>query len=331
MPRWIYLAWLGLDPNQAAFFRQSDVPEVCELSWMFGTLINMGMLERATSYKDKIAKGIEPSVGLFTYPVLMAADILIYRPDLVPVGEDQVQHVEMTRDIAERFNRVYEEVFPLPNYKLDVGAKVPGTDGQKMSKSYGNTIEIFAEGKALQKSVKTIVTDSTPVEAPKDPEKCTVFTLFKLFATLEEQAALRGAISGWGHGLWGGQDQIAGEDRRLFRPVPRAPKEARRRPGIRRGRAERRREESASRSGQDDGTGANGGRIWSAAAGLVANAACGYVPSKRILREGGYETRGLYAGGIGLFEPKAAGSAGRGSGETFQGSGTGNEGGCAQK
>jgi len=196
-----YLA-LGLDPNQATFFRQSDVPEVCELAWMFGTVMNMGMLERATSYKDKIAKGIEPSVGLFTYPVLMAADILIYRPDLVPVGEDQVQHVEITRDIAERFNRTYSEVFPLPNYKLDTGAKVPGTDGQKMSKSYGNTIEIFAEGKALKKSVMGIVTDSKPVEAPKDPEACTVFTLYKLFATQEEQAALaeRYRAGGMGYG-----------------------------------------------------------------------------------------------------------------------------------
>jgi tryptophanyl-tRNA synthetase len=196
-----YLA-LGLDPNQATFFRQSDVPEVCELAWMFGTVMNMGLLERATSYKDKIAKGIEPSVGLFTYPVLMAADILIYRPDLVPVGEDQVQHVEITRDIAERFNRTYSEVFPLPNYKLDTGAKVPGTDGQKMAKSYGNTIEIFAEGKALKKSVMGIVTDSAPVEAPKDPETCTVFTLFKLFASKDEQAALaeRYRAGGMGYG-----------------------------------------------------------------------------------------------------------------------------------
>jgi tryptophanyl-tRNA synthetase len=196
-----YLA-LGLDPNQATFFRQSDVPEVCELAWMFGTIINMGLLERATSYKDKIAKGIESSVGLFTYPVLMAADILIYRPHLVPVGEDQVQHVEMTRDIAERFNRVYAEVFPIPNYKLDAGAKVPGIDGQKMSKSYGNTIEIFAEGKPLKKSVMGIVTDSTPPEAPKDPEKSTIFALYKLFATPDEQAALaeRYRAGGMGYG-----------------------------------------------------------------------------------------------------------------------------------
>ncbi len=197
-----YLA-LGLDPNKAIFFRQSDVPEVCELAWIFNTVVNMGLLERATSYKDKTAKGIEASVGLFTYPILMAADILIYRSHIVPVGEDQVQHVEITRDIAEKFNRIYGEVFPLPNYRLEPTAKVPGTDGQKMSKSYGNTIEIFAEGKPLKKSVMGIVTDSTPVEAPKDPEKCTVFTLYKLFATLDEQASLaeRYRAGGMGYGV----------------------------------------------------------------------------------------------------------------------------------
>ncbi|MFN4261282.1 MAG: tryptophan--tRNA ligase, partial [Gemmataceae bacterium] len=139
-----YLA-LGLDPDKTIFFRQSDVPEVTELAWILGTVTNMGLLERAVSYKDKKDKGIEASVGLFTYPVLMAADILIYRSHLVPVGEDQVQHIEMTRDMAQRFNHTYQKVFPLPNFKLDVVPKVPGIDGQKMSKSYGNTIEIFAE------------------------------------------------------------------------------------------------------------------------------------------------------------------------------------------
>jgi len=196
-----YLA-LGLDPTRAIFFRQSDVPEVCELAWILGTVINMGLLERAHSYKDKVAKGIEASVGLFTYPILMAADILIYRSNLVPVGEDQVQHVEITRDIAEKFNRIYGETFPLPAARLEAGAKVPGIDGQKMSKSYGNTIEIFAEGKPLKKSVMGIVTDSTPVEAPKDPDKCTVHTLYKLFATPEEQGALadRYRAGGMGYG-----------------------------------------------------------------------------------------------------------------------------------
>src|ERR1700737_5190632 len=154
-----YLA-LGLDPSKAVFFRQSDVPETTELAWILGTVTNMGLLERAVSYKEKIEKGIEASVGLFTYPVLMAADILIYRSNLVPVGKDQVQHLEMTQYMAGRFNRAYREVFPIPNYRLDKESKVPGTDGQKMSKSYGNTIEIFAEGKALKKTVMSIVTDT---------------------------------------------------------------------------------------------------------------------------------------------------------------------------
>jgi tryptophanyl-tRNA synthetase len=196
-----YLA-LGLDPHKAVFFRQSDVPEVTELAWIFGTVTNMGLLERAVSYKEKIDRGIDASVGLFFYPVLMAADILIYRSHLVPVGKDQVQHIEMTQDIAGKFNRTYGDVFPIPNYRLDKESKVIGTDGQKMSKSYGNTIEIFAEGNALKKVVMGIVTDSTPVEAPKDPAKCSVFALFSLFATDAEKAALadRYRAGGMGYG-----------------------------------------------------------------------------------------------------------------------------------
>jgi tryptophanyl-tRNA synthetase len=184
-----YLA-LGFDPVKAVFFRHSDVPEVTELTWIFSTITSMGLLQRAVSFKEKVDKGIEASVGLFTYPVLMASDILIYRSHLVPVGKDQVQHLEMTQDIAERFNRIYGEVFPIPNYRLDKESKVPGTDGQKMSKSYGNTIEIFAEGKPLRKTVMGIVTDSTKVEDPKDPEKCNVFALYSLFATEDEKAAM---------------------------------------------------------------------------------------------------------------------------------------------
>src|SRR3954454_2190417 len=140
-----YLA-LGLDPAKATFYRQSDVPEVTELAWILSTVTGMGLLERAHSYKDKVSQGISPSVGLFTYPVLMAADILIVRSHLVPVGKDQVQHLEMTRDMAGYFNQAYGEEFPLPRELLGEAAVVPGTDGQKMSKSYGNTIEIFAEG-----------------------------------------------------------------------------------------------------------------------------------------------------------------------------------------
>jgi tryptophanyl-tRNA synthetase len=196
-----YLA-LGLDPKKAVFYRQSDVPEVTELSWVLATVTNMGLLERAVSYKEKTDKGIEASVGLFTYPVLMAADILVVRSHLVPVGKDQVQHLEMTADIAGKFNRAYGEVFPIPTYRLDKESKIPGIDGQKMSKSYGNTIEIFAEGKALSKVVMGIVTDSKTVADPKDPAACNVFTLYSLFATEAEKAALadRYRAGGMGYG-----------------------------------------------------------------------------------------------------------------------------------
>ncbi len=196
-----YLA-LGLDPERTAFFRQSDIPEVAELAWVLATVTGMGLLERAHSYKDKLARGIPSSVGLFTYPVLMAADILIYKSNLVPVGQDQVQHIEMTRDMAGYFNQAYRDVFPLPEARLDKAPVVPGTDGKKMSKSYGNTIEIFTEGKALSSAVMRIVTDSTPVEAPKDPEKDNVFALYRLFATEAETSALaaRYRAGGLGYG-----------------------------------------------------------------------------------------------------------------------------------
>jgi tryptophanyl-tRNA synthetase len=196
-----YLA-LGLDPDKVAFFRQSDVPEVCELAWILSTVTPMGLLERAVSFKEKVERGLEASVGLFYYPALMAADILIYRSHLVPVGKDQVQHIEMTRDMAEKFNNTFGEVFPLPGPRLDRGAKVPGTDGQKMSKSYGNTIDIFAEGNALKKTVMGIVTDSKSVEEPKEPEGNTIFELYGLFATEDEKAALaaRYRAGGMGYG-----------------------------------------------------------------------------------------------------------------------------------
>jgi tryptophanyl-tRNA synthetase len=188
-----YLA-LGLDPAKAVFFRQSDVPEVTELAWILSTVVNMGLLERAHSYKDKTAKGLDASVGLFTYPVLMAADILIYRSNFVPVGQDQVQHLEMASDMATKFNKAFgKDVFPEPLPlvpKAGTQAKVPGTDGQKMSKSYGNTIEIFAEGKPLEKTIMGIKTDSTPMGQPLDPDTCTVYTLYSLFATDEEKLQL---------------------------------------------------------------------------------------------------------------------------------------------
>jgi tryptophanyl-tRNA synthetase len=184
-----YLA-LGLDPAQATYFRQSDVPEVTELTWILSTVTNMGLLERAVSYKEKVEKGIDASVGLFSYPVLMASDILIYRSHVVPVGKDQVQHIEMTQDMAGKFNRAFSEVFPIPTYRLDKESKVPGTDGQKMSKSYGNTIEIFAEGKPLKDAVMKIKTDSKPLGTPLDPETCNVFALYSLFGTDAEKADL---------------------------------------------------------------------------------------------------------------------------------------------
>jgi len=195
-----YLA-LGLDPAKAAFFRQSDIPEVAELAWILATVTGMGLLERAHSFKDKTAQGIPSSVGLFTYPILMAADILIYRSNIVPVGEDQIQHLEMTRDMAGYFNNSFgREVFPMPRERLDAAAVVPGTDGRKMSKSYGNTIEIFAEGKPLQKTVMAVVTDSLPLEAPKDPTTCNVFALYRLLSSPEEQAAMADRYTGGNFG-----------------------------------------------------------------------------------------------------------------------------------
>jgi tryptophanyl-tRNA synthetase len=184
-----YLA-LGLDPAKATFYRQSDVPEVTELAWILATVTGMGLLERAHSYKDKIAHGIPPTVGLFMYPVLMAADILIVRADKVPVGKDQVQHLEMTRDMAGYFNRAYADVFPLPREFLAETPVVPGTDGRKMSKSYGNTIDIFAEGKALKAAVNAVETLPIDLGTPIDPDADKLFALYKLFATDEEADAL---------------------------------------------------------------------------------------------------------------------------------------------
>ncbi len=195
-----YLA-LGLDPDKATLFVQSDVPEVTELAWILSTITPMGLLERAHSYKDKIAKGISPNHGLFAYPVLMAADILIYDSELVPVGKDQKQHLEMTRDMAEKFNHLFGETFVIPEELiLPEVAVVPGIDGQKMSKSYNNTIEIFSDYKTLKSRVMSIVTDSTPLEAPKDPDKSTIYALYKLFATPEEAQAMREKFLAGGYG-----------------------------------------------------------------------------------------------------------------------------------
>ncbi len=183
---------LGLDPEKCYFWVQSDIPEVTELAWILSCHTSLGLLERSHSYKDKLAKGITPSCGLFTYPVLMAADILLYQAKLIPVGKDQKQHIEITRDIAERFNAIYGETFVLPEPMISEDiAVVPGIDGQKMSKSYGNTIDIFEDEASLKKKVMRIKTDSTPVEAPKDPENCNLFALYRLFAEKEKTEALR--------------------------------------------------------------------------------------------------------------------------------------------
>ena len=183
-----YMA-LGLDTQRTVFWRQSDVPAVTELTWLLSCITPMGLLQRCVSYKDKVAQGLSPNHGLFAYPVLQAADILIFKSDIVPVGADQKQHIEVTRDIALRFNNAYGEVFTIPDeHIIESVAVVPGTDGRKMSKSYGNTIEIFEPEKSVKKKIMKIVTDSTPVEEPKDPEKCNVFALLKLFATPDEVA-----------------------------------------------------------------------------------------------------------------------------------------------
>jgi tryptophanyl-tRNA synthetase len=186
---------LGLDPQQAILFVQSDVPEVTELTWLLMSITPMGLLERCVSYKDKVSKGLAADAGLFTYPVLMAADILIYDSEIVPVGADQIQHIEVARDIAGSFNHLFGETFVLPKYKvLESSAKVPGTDGEKMSKSYNNTIEIFEDAKPLRKKIMRITTDSRPMEQPKpDYENDHLYQLYSLFATdaqRQEMAAL---------------------------------------------------------------------------------------------------------------------------------------------
>jgi tryptophanyl-tRNA synthetase len=193
----------GLDTSRTVFFRQSDVPEVTELAWLLSTVTPMGLLERCHSYKDKIAKGIAASHALFAYPVLMAADILAVQATTVPVGKDQKQHVEVTRDIALKFNARFGDVFTVPEPLIrDEVAVVPGIDGQKMSKSYDNHLVLFGDPKDTRKRIMRIVTDSTPLEAPKDPDTCTVFALYRLLATAEESAALaaRYRAGGFGYG-----------------------------------------------------------------------------------------------------------------------------------
>ena len=200
-----YMA-LGLDTEKVALFRQSDIPEVTEIAWMLATVTGMGLLERAHSYKDKLAQGVKPNVGLFTYPILMAADILAYDSDLVPVGVDQVQHIEMTQDMAGYFNGLYGGVFKRPEWKLpdaNSQAKVLGLDGQKMSKSYGNALWIFEAGKKLKKQINRIVTDSKPPEEPKDPDELLMFHYLGLLAPVGEVDDLRERVRRGGEGAPG--------------------------------------------------------------------------------------------------------------------------------
>jgi tryptophanyl-tRNA synthetase len=190
---------LGIDPNRCTFWVQSDVPEVQELTWVLSTLTPMGLLERCHSYKDKTARGIAANHGLFAYPVLMAADILLFQSDVVPVGKDQKQHLEVARDIALKFNHTFGHTFVVPDAEIDDEvAVVPGTDGQKMSKSYGNAIYIFTDRPTLKKAVMSVVTDATPVEDPKDPDKCNLYALAKLFLSAADRQALRDRYTGGG-------------------------------------------------------------------------------------------------------------------------------------
>ena len=210
---------LGLDPDKAHFWVQSDVPEVNELSWILSCHTSLGLLERSHSFKDKVARGIIPNCGLYTYPILMAADILLYNANIVPVGKDQKQHIEITRDIAERFNNQFGEIFTLPEPMIaDDIAVIPGTDGQKMSKSYGNAINIFEDEKSLKKKVMGIVTDSTPVEDPKDPEKCNLFALYRLFADKEKIENLRDRYLKGGTGYGDIKKELLGLIWEYFRP-----------------------------------------------------------------------------------------------------------------
>lgn len=211
----------GLDPEKTLMFKQSDVPSHSELSWILSTITPMGMLERGHAFKDKKARGQDATAGLFTYPVLMSADILLYSPDAVPVGKDQKQHLEMARDLANKFNHIYGGSVlktPEPVISEETGI-IPGIDGEKMSKSYDNTIPLFpASEKALKKRIMQIVTDSTPVEEPKDPEQCNVFALAKLFLSSAEQEALAAKYRAGGFGYGDAKTMLFETMKEYFTP-----------------------------------------------------------------------------------------------------------------
>ena len=211
-----YLA-CGLDPAKTIMYRQSDVPEVQELAWYLTCLTPMGLLERCHSYKDKVAHGFEATHGLFAYPVLMAADILIMNADLVPVGKDQKQHLEVTRDLAQKFNNAYGEIFKLPDaYIPETVATIPGTDGQKMSKSYHNTIELFDV--SAKKKIMGIVTDSKSMEEPKEPEGNAIYEMYKLFATPEEVSEMAANFRAGNYGYGHAKKALLAAYKRLFDP-----------------------------------------------------------------------------------------------------------------
>lgn len=215
-----YLA-LGLDPQKCTFFAQSDVPEVTELAWILGTLCPVSLMEKGVAYKDKVAQGLAPNIGLFTYPILQAADILIYGSNIVPVGADQKQNLEISRDLAQKFNNMFEGdflVIPEPYIVKDV-AIVPGIDGRKMSKSYNNHIFIFDEGKDLKKKVMSIQTDATALEDPKDPDSCNVFALIKLFAENDKAAEIREAYLKGGYGYGHAKKELLGLMDAYFAPA----------------------------------------------------------------------------------------------------------------
>lgn len=210
---------LGLDPDRAVLFVQSDIPEVSELSWLLMTMCPMGLLQRCTAYKEKVDRGLPTDAGLFTYPVLMSADILAYDADVVPVGQDQDQHIEVCRDIAKRLNHHFGEVLVLPKAKiLENSAKVPGTDGEKMSKSYDNTIEIFEEAKPLKKKIMRIQTDSRPMEDPKEPESDHLYQLYSLFASDADRESMAEMYRRGGFGYGDVKKAIAEEAEKYFGP-----------------------------------------------------------------------------------------------------------------
>jgi tryptophanyl-tRNA synthetase len=210
----------GLDPDKTAFYRQSDIPEVTELTWLLSNVTPMGLLERCHSYKDKVAKGLSANHGLFAYPVLMAADILAVQSTHVPVGRDQKQHVEVTRDIAIKFNNQFGETFTIPEPVIrDDVALVPGVDGQKMSKSYDNTLELFGPPKAVRKKIMRIVTDSKTVEEPKDPETCNLFALYRLFAAPDPLAEMESRYRAGGLGYGTVKKELADLVEAYFGPM----------------------------------------------------------------------------------------------------------------